>query len=153
MKVFGIFVHGRPRPKGSTKWIAKKLNDGTWKAVPLPNKNLGEWTKILKTDIAVRADIDGFEMWSGDSVSLVLQCVFFFERPANHYKANGDLKPGAPVKPNNKGVGDTDKLVRCAGDCLSGIIYDDDCRLSTVVATREWGSPEGAQIRVFEERG
>lgn len=70
---------------------------------------------------------------------VALRIKFYFQRPKSHFgtgKNAESLKGSAPVKHFQSP--DLDKLVRCVGDALTGIVYRDDALIHTVWASRFW---------------
>lgn len=70
---------------------------------------------------------------------------FVMPRPKKHFRSNGELRSDAPrfhtIKP------DRDKLLRCVGDALSGVVYKDDCQACTGPITKLYGdAPGGVRI-------
>jgi crossover junction endodeoxyribonuclease RusA len=78
---------------------------------------------------------------------MCMSAVFLFQRPANHYRRDGTLKPlnaalssatskEAPqyhcVKP------DSSKLQRSTEDALSNLAYEDDARICDMVVKKRW---------------
>lgn len=76
-----------------------------------------------------------------------MSAVFRFQRPSNHYRRDGTLKPlnaalssatskEAPlyhcVKP------DASKLQRSSEDAMSGLAYEDDARICDMVIKKRW---------------
>ena len=63
---------------------------------------------------------------------------FAFDRPKSHYKANGKLKPSAPVH-CAKRIGDLDKLCRAVFDSLdTENVVNDDSQFVSLYAHRRF---------------
>jgi crossover junction endodeoxyribonuclease RusA len=62
---------------------------------------------------------------------------FFFERPE---RAKSSLKTTKP---------DIDKLQRAALDALTGVLFEDDSQVVSVICTKDFGSPARMMARVW----
>lgn len=83
---------------------------------------------------------------------LLLIVSFAFVRPASHFGSGKNatkLKASAPTI--HAQSPDLDKLIRCVGDALNGVVYRDDRQIAEIKACRGWtqGSA-GARIEVRE---
>lgn len=80
-----------------------------------------------------------------------LTVTFFFARPKSHFgtgKNADQLKSSAPVV--HAQSPDLDKLIRCLGDALTGIVYLDDRQIANIVAARRWTTEqERAEIEIL----
>ena len=85
---------------------------------------------------------------------LSLTVTFFLPRPHNHYGTGRNastVKKQAPVCPTKKSGGDLDKLVRGICDALTGIIWEDDSQVVSIVARKCYAGARGpgADITVW----
>ena len=141
-----IRVFGTPRPKGSWKTTKK----GRF----IPTNKLQEvWPQIVAQ--AALVAMRDKEPWA--DTCLTMRAIFAFNRPAGHYKTSkgkktDTLKGSAPIL--HRVAPDLDKLLRSVGDALTGIVYDDDSRISSFCDSAKIyvpnGVPEGVYIEVFE---
>ena len=69
-----------------------------------------------------------------------LHAVFYLPRAAGHFTVANALKPTAPATPWGKP--DWDKLSRAAGDAMTGIVYDDDCRIVRAVIEKRFATAD-----------
>ncbi len=74
---------------------------------------------------------------------VVAAFTFLMPRPAS-------AKDGA--MPIGARAGDLDKLVRAAADALKGVVWTDDSLVVRFTATKSYGDPPGARIRVWTLR-
>lgn len=124
-------VHGRPQQRGSknsfvpinkkTKKPFRRANGGIVVSTVDSNKNSKVWMGQVRDAAAAAFD--------GDLIhaAVCLTCAFYFKRPASHLgtgKRAGQLKPSAPE--HHTQTPDLDKLLRCVGDSLTGVILADD---------------------------
>jgi Holliday junction resolvase RusA-like endonuclease len=141
-----LFIAGEPAPKGSKRAF---MRPGMTRPIVIEQSHdrIKSWESSLR-DAAVIAmrDREAFV-----DVPLELRIVFGKRRPKNHYRANGQLKPTAPLAPMAKNIGDCSKLVRCMEDAWNGLVWDDDSRIARIVATKTWvdiGKATGAFVEV-----
>lgn len=146
-------VLGVPAPKGSSRAMMKGGH-----AINVPSGSNANRDKIKAWSTAVREQ--ALEACGADRTAPVFVCtalsveiVFCMARPMGHWgkgKNAGKLVPTAPQYPATKP--DIDKLVRTTLDAMTGLVFDDDSRISRLVATKEWARPghEGAVIVVRE---
>ena len=121
-------VLGSPQPKGSARALLDR--DGRPFVVP-DNSKSRVWERavaLVASRVKPEAPLDQ---------PLRLEVEFWLERPA---KPKFAAAPAARI--------DLDKLLRSTGDALTGLIYVDDSRIVEIAATKKWGPPLGAQIRV-----
>jgi len=148
-------VIGRPQQRGS-----KKVGF-------IPSRSGGVLMKNGRPIIVARDANDNSKAWM-DSVKLAacmevgrqelirgpveLVVVFYFKRPQSHYgsgKNAGTLKQSAPEY--HAQSPDLDKLVRCLGDALTGIVYQDDKLVCRTTSSREWTTTtERAEVTIRE---
>lgn len=71
--------------------------------------------------------------------AILLSTTFVFARPKNHFRANGELKPNAPKHCTGR-IGDVSKLVRAVEDAMTGIVYNDDAQIISLIAHRRFAN-------------
>jgi Holliday junction resolvase RusA-like endonuclease len=148
-------VIGRPQQRGSKK------------AGLVPDRNGGFLMKNGRPIVVARDANDNSKAWM-DSCKLAacmvvgreellrgpieLQVTFFFKRPGAHYGTGSKvdrLKPSAPEY--HAQSPDLDKLVRCLGDALTGVVYVDDRQVCRTISAREWTTTtERAEVKIIE---
>ena len=69
--------------------------------------------------------------------AMLLSTTFVFARPKNHFRSNGQLKPSAPEHCTGR-IGDVSKLVRAVEDAMTGIVYNDDAQIISLIAHRRF---------------
>lgn len=133
-----LTVKGRPAPQGSKDFFGK----GRF-------KEASPYLEAWRNAIITQAMLDRKHLLKLSGPLEVL-CVFWFERPAEHYTSKGVLKDSAPdmviVTP------DIDKLLRSTYDGLTqaGVIEDD--RFIVSQASQERYSNNGFQGAVIRIR-
>lgn len=133
-----IFVVGVPAPQGSkvrTKWGIRE-----------DNPNTKPWRAAVASEAAIV--MNGTPLLAG---RLRLDATFTFPRPKSHYRSGShsdELKATAPML--HASAPDLDKLLRAAGDALTGIAIRDDGMISVVLARKVYGEPAGALLVVSE---
>lgn len=144
--IYSFFVGGRPRTKGSMRFVPSA---STGQPVPVPRSPAKQnWQGVVST-AAVAAGIRTHE-----EAGVCLSLDFFFARPKSHYGSGKNaerLKPGAPRTPTSRATGDVDKLARAVCDGLTGIAYRDDSQVVLLVAAKHYAGrwqPEGVQIHI-----
>lgn len=142
-----FFVPGVPVPKGSAKgFVVKDKKSGKPRAIVVQDNK--EKQKPWASDISYHASKFHTGPLLAGPVALSLQ--FVMPRLKGHYgsgKNKDVLKPGAPywhiVKP------DTDKLIRCVKDALTGVVWVDDsqvCRMDFIL--KVYGDRPGVHIEI-----
>ena len=139
-------VFGKPAQMGSKKaFYIKSLNRST--IVDDNSDKQKAWAaSVAQTASHVMA---GRPLLAGP-VSLHLQ--FYFARPKAHYgtgKNASTLKQSAPLRHTQ--TPDVDKLVRCLGDALTGIVYRDDRQVYEIAASRHWTISQECAVVVVNE--
>lgn len=88
-------------------------------------------------------DLDDSKPMAGKHVPVEMVCTFYFERPVSCKKR---LYPA--VKP------DIDKLLRAVFDSLTGVAYEDDGQVVSLVSRKEYGTPERLEVglTILKER-
>lgn len=129
---------GQPRPRAFSR--------GGRAAVYDPGTAEG-W----KGDVArACAELEGAAMFVPLSVTLT----FYLPRPKGHYRANGQLKPSAPVFMHT-GKPDADNLAKAVLDALTNIrAWLDDDQVCELTIRKYWEQPKthspGCVIRISE---
>jgi crossover junction endodeoxyribonuclease RusA len=100
------------------------------------NPNLKAWRRAVAQAAAL--EMRGTEP-AGRGVPIRLMVAFYFERPKS-------VKPLA----EKTTAPDLDKLIRGAGDALTGICFSDDAAVTEIFATKSYGYPARAEITVTE---
>jgi len=147
-------VIGRPQQRGS-----KKVG-------LIPKRGGGFVEKNGRPIVVARDDNEDSKPWM-DSCKLAAMQVyrgellrgpiellvrFHFKRPESHYgsgKNAGTLKQSAPEY--HAQSPDLDKLVRCLGDSLTGVVYVDDRQVCSTISSRHWTTTtERAEVTIRE---
>lgn len=131
-------VYGRPAPKGSRKGTGRMAKSKTGRVFEITRDDSNyqkPWAKAVKAAAEEAAQDLGWIPLMGPAM---LELWFFREPPKSPlWKAQGvpDVIP------------DADKLARSVGDSLSGILYDDDKRVTDLLARKRYGRP-GVYVRL-----
>lgn len=153
--MFSFFVPGNPRPQGSMRALVQKRRDGgivcdargnpIVKVFHKSDDKLRRWRELV--GIVARSSMRGRPALHGP---LVLEAVFLRERPLSHRGKRGLTKAGREsLAPDT--APDLDKLVRAAGDALTGVCYADDARIVGFRTQKIWapsGCRPGAAFRL-----
>ena len=138
----GFWVSGLPVPQGSKK-IGR--NKATGRAVLIDdNEKLAGWRDLV--DYNARKAVRGREVLD---TPCAVDLSFEMERPKSHYKADGTVKPNAPVwcavKP------DLDKLERAILDSLTTAgVWAEDSRAVILRSSKRYaGLPHQAGVSVL----
>lgn len=120
-------VYGEAQQKGSARGFPIKSKKAGKLRVVITSDNPG--TKGWEHDIrqAAAAHVPDV-LWPGP----VLLCVTFVMKRTKTMKAKWMPFLKAP---------DTDKLMRCVGDALTGVIYEDDAQVVLSVALKRYADP------------
>jgi len=141
-----FFVPGIAKGQGS---LTSFKHPKTGAIVTPQNAKVKDWRSRIAVFAAT--NYDGQPMDCAVSV----QCWFFLKRPKAHYNSKGIIKDAfAHARPAGK-RNDIDKHVRAVLDALTGIIYDDDGRVTDIVASKYYETPTaqpGVEIQVFMEK-
>jgi crossover junction endodeoxyribonuclease RusA len=128
-------VRGKALPQGS---LVRSPTGGLYHG---NRPELLAWRLRIAT--AAEEAMAGLPPWD---VPVLVELVFRFGRPNNHYlPANGSrpepiLRPDAPTYHTT--VPDADKLARAALDALSSVVFDDDRQVADLRVTKRYVEPE-----------
>jgi len=143
-----FFAEGRPQTKGSAKgfgFVRKNGPKAGTIGVNITNDNVKAkgWARIV-ADAARLAYVG-----PATEGPVRVEVTFYLPRPKGHSNKRG-LRPGAPRYPIAKERDDTDKLVRCALDALTGIAWVDDSQVVQIAAAKRYADAieVGASFRV-----
>jgi len=142
--ILQFFVEGVPKQAGSKKAIpiCTKAPLRTKKGLYYGRSNVVDdcdnkaWIKAIKA----AANANWADGWlSPLSGPLVVEFKFWMKRPKAHYGSGrnaGKQKNSAPRE--HITAPDATKLLRCAEDALTGIIWDDDAQIVRQVVSKEY---------------
>lgn len=145
-------VLGTPAPKGSARAF---INKKTGRAFVAPGGAATTEKKLKGWDAAVRAEL--LELLGANLCGPVLvgkpvhvELYFALARPSGHWAKKGGLKSSAPAAPATKP--DIDKITRSTLDSMTGLAFDDDSRIVSLIVSKLYAVPgeEGAYIVVKE---
>ena len=133
-------VLGLPAPKGSGRAM---LISGRARYIASSSganaKKQAAWLR------AIQAAAKGVALIAGP---VWVAITFRMPRPAGHYTKRGELREAAPLNPVV--APDVDKLARLVLDALTGLAFDDDSRVVSLYAGKQYAVPgrSGASITV-----
>lgn len=147
--MISLRIYGTPSPKGSNRAMVRG-----GRAVFVPGGSKPNQIALKSWDAAVRdvarARVGGRSepVYVGRPIAMAIQ--FLLDRPAGHWSKRGGLLPSAPIWPAVKP--DVDKLARATCDALSGLVFDDDARIVSMLAGKCYAAPgmAGAQVLVWD---
>jgi len=142
MKTYQFEVVGRPVPKGSMKaYMAKGAR------FPIVTHD-NESTKPWQATVAATAHAVCQGNVTRAPVAIEIECFFGYRKSDFGTGRNaGALKPSAPTHHTTKP--DADKLGRCIGDALKGVVYADDSQVVEITVRKAYTlEHEHARIRV-----
>lgn len=128
-------VLGRPQQCGSKLPMRRK--DGGWFVADSNDKLRLPWMQEVKSVAYAAMREQGIVKLIDAPVSI--EVVFCFKRPAIHYGSGKNhlaLKASAPKY--HVQSPDLDKLQRCLGDAMTGVVYTDDKLIWSWNACRRW---------------
>lgn len=139
-----MFVEGIPSPSGSKKAFA---HPKTRKIIVMDTaKRKDSWQSIVAMYARKAMTDKEIDMFTGP---VRMTIYFTFTRPKSHFgtgKNAETVKDSAPrfhvVKP------DLTKLIRCAEDALTGIVYKDDSQVVQRSSQKYYSDKNGCFIRV-----
>lgn len=135
-----FFVPGIPKPGGSKRAIWRQ---GMVHARIVDASNNKDWKAVVS--------LKASESFLGPPLEgpLSVSYVFIMPRPKSHYrtgKRSHELRDDAPIY--HTSTPDLTKLVRCAEDACSGILWRDDKQCAIQPARKEYGTTTGCFISV-----
>jgi crossover junction endodeoxyribonuclease RusA len=134
--VVDLFVPGIPVSQGSERFFSNNGKVG----MALSSK-LKHWRSYVAAE--AEKQMVGKEMLEGPLEAIL---TFTFERPAYH-RPNKHYPLYHYIKP------DLDKLQRAVFDALTGVVYKDDCQVSSIHANKcyitDYSREAGLHISVF----
>ena len=145
-------VYGKPAPAGSkSSFVPMKKNTGQ----PFrgasgriivntvdSNPRAKDWKKL----VAAEAQRHRPERIMEGPVMLKL--TFMRQRPKNHFRTNGELKPDGLALPFPLAKPDVLKLARGVEDALTGIIWRDDAQIVEELLLKVWADTPGVLIEI-----
>jgi Holliday junction resolvase RusA-like endonuclease len=143
-----IFVPGKPRAKGSSRWIRSA---STGKAIPPANDKAALALADWEAKVAHEARREFEELFGKAeplwNVSVNLNVQFVFVRPKSHYKSNDRTKPLRACAPDHpRTEADRDKLLRAVQDALTGVVYTDDKLVCAGPVSKIYADAPGADL-------
>ena len=126
---FTFTVLGKPAPQGSKRHVGKGV-------MVESSKRCKPWRQDVR-HTAIDLLPDGWYANMDQAISLSV--TFVFARPKSHFRANGQLKPSAPDHCTGR-IGDVSKLVRAVEDAMTGIVYNDDAQIISLIAHRRFAN-------------
>ena len=135
-------VYGKPAQMGSKKAFVR---GGRAIITDDNSEKRKQWANAVSS---VAAEV----MRGRDLISspVQLRALFYFRRPNSHYGSGRNattLKSSAPELHSQ--TPDLDKLIRCLGDALTGIVFRDDALIWSMVISRHWTEKqERAEVEV-----
>jgi Holliday junction resolvase RusA-like endonuclease len=136
-------VYGKPAQMGSKKAFVR---GGRAIITDDNSEKRKQWANAVSS---VAAEV----MRGRDLISspVQLRALFYFRRPNSHYGSGRNattLKASAPELHSQ--TPDLDKLIRCLGDALTGIVFRDDALIWSMVISRHWTEKqERAEVEVL----
>ena len=122
-------VLGKPAPQGSKRHVGRGV-------MVESSKRCKPWRQDVRhTALDLRPE----DWYANMDAAIALSVVFVFARPKSHFRANGQLKPSAPPHCTGR-IGDVSKLVRAVEDAMTGIIYNDDAQIISLIAHRRFAN-------------
>ena len=120
---------GKPAPQGSKRHVGRGI-------LLESSKRCKPWRQDVKYAALEALPDDWYAMMDKPiSVSIT----FIFARPKGHFRTNGELKPKAPSHCTAR-IGDVDKLSRAILDSLTGVCFEDDAAVITLIAQKRYAS-------------
>ena len=133
MSSFTLTVPGVPAPQGS------KTHKGRGVMVESCKR-----TEPWRTDVKFVAERALRSVQWRAKMPMQVEATFVFKRPNDQHVSNDparELKASA-LKYPAKRIGDLDKLCRAICDALTGVAYDDDCQVVSLIAHRRYANPD-----------
>ncbi len=120
---------GKPAPQGSKRHVGNGV-------MVESSQRCKPWRLDVKhTALELRP-----ESWYANmDAAIFLSVTFVFARPKNHFRTNGQLNPKAPAHCITR-IGDVDKVSRSVLDSLSGVVYNDDAQVISLIAHKRYAN-------------
>lgn len=134
-------VPGKPEPQGSSRAFVNKHSGRA--IVTSDNPALKSWRNRVAA--AASDAMAGRELLRGP---IALQVTFGMPRPKSHYRANGTLKPNAPLF--HTGKPDADKLLRSVDDSLTATVVADDAQVCDLALRKVYSDPPMTAVTIRE---
>lgn len=135
MRILDLWIPGQPRPKGSMRAIPKRRKDGSlYTGVQNSNPETRVWQDLISWE--AKAAMKGREPMPGP---MIMSAMFYLKR---RQAFDGQL-----VEEHTE-VPDVDKLLRTVFDALTKIVYQDDCQVVTVVASKAYAGEKGPGLQL-----
>lgn len=128
-------VLGRPQQCGSK--VPMRRKDGGWFVADSNDKTRLPWMGEVKSVAYAAMQEQGLIKLIDAPISI--DVVFYFKRPESHFGTGRNrslVKPSSPK--HHVQSPDLDKLQRCLGDSLTGVVYTDDKLIWKWIAARHW---------------
>jgi crossover junction endodeoxyribonuclease RusA len=136
-------VYGKPAQMGSKKAFVR---GGRAIITDDNSEKRKQWANAVST--AAAESMRGRDLISSP---VILRAAFYFRRPNSHYGSGRNattLKASAPELHSQ--TPDLDKLIRCLGDALTGIVFRDDALIWSMAISRHWTErQERAEVEVL----
>ena len=144
-----FFVPGKAATAGSKRGFALKRNGAyTGQVLMTPaNPRERDWKNSVAT--AAFAEKEKLKLDRLILGPVRLDITFIMERPKYHYRGNGSLKANAPEL--HVCSPDLTKLLRCAEDALTSVVWSDDSQVATTVVRKRYGTIPGAYVVICED--
>lgn len=136
-------VLGRPQGKGSKRSTPVRSQGLIRYVIRDANPNAKPW--------AARVAAAARDAYQGDLIreAVEIELGFFFARPKSHFGTGRNAGTVLASAPRHMIVTpDCDKLVRCAGDALTGIVFKDDAQITRLIAVKGYGEPERLEVTI-----
>lgn len=140
-----FFVHGRPSPGGSKRFVGMSKRTGRAVLIDAGGKHTKNWRACVAAtarEVAPAAIIAG---------AVTFSMRFVMARPKYHFhtskKLLGQLRSEYAAAFHDVAP-DTTKLVRSTEDALKGIVWVDDCQVVRQFAEKTYGETPGCQIEI-----
>lgn len=131
-------VYCKPQPQGSSRAFTPK--GWTRPVITSDNANLKSFRQEVSKAALLAVQERGMGgLLFGKHEPVRLLVTFYFQKPPSVPKK----RTSHVVKP------DCSKLVRAAEDSLTGIVYQDDAQIVSIVADKFYGAPERTEIEVI----
>lgn len=127
-------VFGEPVPQGSARAFVPK--GWTRAIITAANSKTKPWRQQFAGTARVAMLESGFDPIMEGPVFVRLE--FYFDKPKSVRKSL-EHKCTRP---------DADKLVRLAGDSMTGIVFKDDCQIVDLEVIKRYGSPARTEVKI-----